>query len=130
MPERRPRPPDHGAFQGHHRRRRFPARRRSTALDTELDLAVEAGDEERRHIIAGLRAKLLAEHLDCTPETVQDAIAAEGSILRGIAKLGCNRCLRPVPDLGDLPSRSVFGTFLLDPERPFFLFPRKPRAKG
>ena len=37
---------------------------RSTALDTELDLAIEVTDDERRRTIAGLRDKLIAEHLD------------------------------------------------------------------
>jgi phosphatidylserine/phosphatidylglycerophosphate/cardiolipin synthase-like enzyme len=99
---------------------------RSTALDTELDLAIEADDAERRRTIAGLRDKLVAEHLDSTSEAVREAAQAEGSLLATIDKLGCKRrCLRPVPDVPDLPERPVFGTWLLDPKRPFFLFPRK-----
>jgi phosphatidylserine/phosphatidylglycerophosphate/cardiolipin synthase-like enzyme len=99
---------------------------RSTALDTELDLAIEVTDDERRHTIAGLRDKLIAEHLDSTPEAVHETCEAEGSLLRAIEKLSCNkRCLRPAPDEGNLPTRPVFGTWLLDPKRPFFLFPRK-----
>ncbi len=99
---------------------------RSTALDTELDLAIEAHDDDRRRIIAGLRDKLIAEHLDVTPLEVRETMQAEGSMLRVIDKLGCRkRCLRKIPDLGDLPTRPVFGTWLLDPKRPFFLFPRK-----
>ncbi|MEA2985207.1 MAG: hypothetical protein QOD94_1461 [Alphaproteobacteria bacterium] len=99
---------------------------RSTALDTELDLAIEVTDDERRHTIAGLRDKLIAEHLDSTPQAVHETCEAEGSLLRAIEKLSCNkRCLRPAPDEGNLPTRPVFGTWLLDPKRPFFLFPRK-----
>ena len=46
--------------------------------------------------------------------------------MRTIEKLSCNgRCLRKVADMGDLPTKPVFGTWLLDPKRPFFLFPRK-----
>ena len=45
---------------------------RSTALDTELDLAIEADDPKRRRTIAGLRDKLIAEHLDSTPQAVRD----------------------------------------------------------
>jgi phospholipase D1/2 len=99
---------------------------RSIALDTELDLAIEAHDDERQRTIAGLREKLIAEHLDCTPQEVRDTVRAEGSLLRAIDKLGCNaRCLRRVPETKDLPARPVFGTWLLDPKRPFFLFPKK-----
>jgi phosphatidylserine/phosphatidylglycerophosphate/cardiolipin synthase-like enzyme len=99
---------------------------RSIALDTELDLAVEVEDHARRRTIAGLREKLIAEHLDCTPQAVRETFEAEGSLMRTIEKLGCNRrCLRKLPDMGDLPTKQVFGTWLLDPKRPFFLFPRK-----
>ena len=99
---------------------------RSIALDTELDLAIEVTDDARRRTIAGIREKLIAEHLDSTPEAVRATVLQEGSLLRAIEKLGCNRrCLRPAPDEGNLPTRPVFGTWLLDPKRPFFLFPRK-----
>ena len=99
---------------------------RSIALDTELDLAIEVADDARRRTIAGLRENLIAEHLDCTPEDVRAAVEVEGSLIRAIDKLGCTaRCLRKLPDLGNLPTRPVFGTWLLDPKRPFFLFPRK-----
>jgi hypothetical protein len=58
-------------------------------------------------------------------------VTAEGSILRAIDKLSCKRrCLRRMPDLAKLPGRPVFGTWLLDPKRPFFLFPRKSRRKA
>lgn len=104
---------------------------RSIALDTELDLAIEVADDERRRTVAGLREKLIAEHLDSTPQAVRAAVKADGSMLRAIEKLGCNRrCLRAAPDEGDLPTRPVFGTWLLDPKRPFFLFPRKRTPKA
>jgi phosphatidylserine/phosphatidylglycerophosphate/cardiolipin synthase-like enzyme len=99
---------------------------RSTALDTELDLAVETEDEDRRRAIEAVRDRLIAEHLGVTPEAVRQTMQAEGSLLRTIEKLGGNRrCLRRVPDFGKLPTRPVFGTWLFDPKRPFFLFPRK-----
>jgi phosphatidylserine/phosphatidylglycerophosphate/cardiolipin synthase-like enzyme len=97
------------------------------ALDTECDVAIEVTDDERRRTIAGLREKLIAEHLDTTAQAVREAVLAEGSLIRAIEKLGCNRrCLRAIPDMGNLPTRPVFGTWLLDPPRPFFLFQRKP----
>ena len=104
---------------------------RSIALDTELDLALEARDPERRRVITGLREKLIAEHLDCTPEAVRQMTEAERSLIRAIDKLACKeRCLRKVADRDDLPERPAFGTWLLDPKRPFFLFPRKPTPKA
>jgi len=102
---------------------------RSIALDSELDLAIEADDEENRGTITALRDKLIAEHLDVPPDAVRATLQAEGSLLATIEKLGCNvRCLRRMPQQGKLPSRPVFGTFLLDPKRPFFLFPRGNNA--
>jgi phosphatidylserine/phosphatidylglycerophosphate/cardiolipin synthase-like enzyme len=102
---------------------------RSIALDSELDLAVEADDEENRNAVTTLRDKLIAEHLDASPQAVGATLQAEGSLLATIDRLGCNaRCLRRMPDRGRLPSRPVFGTFLLDPKRPFFLFPRGNKA--
>ena len=99
---------------------------RSTALDTELDLAIETDDPETMETIAGLRDKLIAEHLDRTPEEVRAAAKAEGSLLRAIDKLGCKkRCLRKFPVSEKLPDGPVFGTWLFDPKRPFFLFPRR-----
>jgi phosphatidylserine/phosphatidylglycerophosphate/cardiolipin synthase-like enzyme len=99
---------------------------RSTALDTELDLAIETTDSAKQRTIAGIREKLIAEHLDCKPEDVRAAMGREGSLIRAIDKLGCKqRCLRKLPDEGKLPQGPVFGTWLLDPKRPFFLFPRK-----
>jgi phosphatidylserine/phosphatidylglycerophosphate/cardiolipin synthase-like enzyme len=98
---------------------------RSIALDSELDLAVEADDEENCGAITALRDRLIAEHLDVAPAAVRATLRAEGSLLATIETLGCNaRCLRRMPDRGRLPSRPVFGTWLLDPKRPFFLFPR------
>jgi phosphatidylserine/phosphatidylglycerophosphate/cardiolipin synthase-like enzyme len=104
---------------------------RSIALDTELDLAIEVNDADRRRVIAGLREKLIAEHVDATPQALRKAMQAEGSLLRAIEKLSCKRrCLRPMPEVGHLPERPVFGTWLLDPKRPFFLFPRKRGPKA
>ncbi len=79
---------------------------RSTALDTELDLAIEVEDDARRRTIAGLRDNLIAEHLDSTPEAVHETFEAEGSLLRTIEKLGCNaRCLRRLADDGQPADR-------------------------
>ena len=93
---------------------------RSLGLDTECDLAVEAGSDETRCCIATLRERLLGEHTGVKPQALREAVAAEGSLLRAIARWQHNpRCLRPVPDLPRIPSRPVFGTWLLDPSKPF-----------
>ena len=53
---------------------------RSTALDTELDLAIETDDPAHTATIAGLHDRLIAEHIDCSEEEVRDAAQAEGSL--------------------------------------------------
>lgn len=61
--------------------------RRSMGFDTECDLTIEATDTETRQTIAGLRNRLLAEHLDCTPEALADEIAKTGRILPALLAL-------------------------------------------
>ncbi|MCB1754820.1 MAG: VTT domain-containing protein [Gammaproteobacteria bacterium] len=46
---------------------------RSMGLDTECDLAMEAGDEETQNFIRDLRLHLLCEHLDVSTETLTRA---------------------------------------------------------
>jgi phosphatidylserine/phosphatidylglycerophosphate/cardiolipin synthase-like enzyme len=96
---------------------------RSMGLDTECDLAIEASDDGQRRIIAGLRAQLLAEHLDCSPEKIATAIAEHGSLIRAIE--GCNhrtRGLRPFTETDlDGPTDPITGTGFLDPDRPLEL---------
>ncbi|HSK38137.1 MAG TPA: phospholipase D-like domain-containing protein [Arenibaculum sp.] len=94
---------------------------RSVGLDTECDLAIEAPDDAARRAIAGLRERLLAEHLGVAPEDVARATASQGSLVRAIEALNRNpRRLRPFPITGeDGPSTTIPGTGLLDPEHPF-----------
>lgn len=97
---------------------------RSLGLDTECDLAVEAGPEETdlRRRIAGLRDDLLAEHLGRPLPEVQAAIAAAGgSLVAAIEALrGAGRTLVPFdpPDLNALEDAVFAENELLDPERP------------
>jgi phosphatidylserine/phosphatidylglycerophosphate/cardiolipin synthase-like enzyme len=106
---------------------------RSVGLDTECDLAIEAGSAAERRSIAQLRAALLAEHLGVDPQSVVQAIAAEGSLVRAIEALnGGPRGLRPFESLATSgPARPLFGTGLLDPRRPFepLWFLRKKRGR-
>ncbi len=95
---------------------------RSLGIDTECNLAIEARGEPRlRDLIAGLRNRLLAEHLGCAPDDVAAALVREGGLHRAIAALGHEdaRSLMAVearfdPALDALvPDRDVF-----DPEQP------------
>jgi phosphatidylserine/phosphatidylglycerophosphate/cardiolipin synthase-like enzyme len=96
---------------------------RSTGLDTECDLTIEARSEQDRRKIAEIRNRLLAEHLDATVETVAARVAATGSIVKTVDMLsGGPRSLRPyrIAPLR-IGARRVWGTFLIDPGRPLRL---------
>lgn len=96
---------------------------RSIALDTECDLAIEAGDETTRAAISRVRNRLVGEHLGVSADTVRAAIEESGSLAQGIDRLnGGERRLQPFEiDLGRAPRRPVLGTALFDPKRPFRL---------
>ncbi|HUE45340.1 MAG TPA: phospholipase D-like domain-containing protein, partial [Aestuariivirgaceae bacterium] len=108
---------------------------RSMGLDTECDIAIEAtGDasgEATRRAIAGVRARLIGEHLGVAPERVTEAVAAKGSLIAAIeALIGGPRTFRRF-DPGDGPTRMVLGTRIVDPPRPWeplWFLSRKGRA--
>lgn len=96
---------------------------RSMGLDTECDLAIESSDpgDEVAHYIAGIRARLLAEHLDCMPKDVITAVQAENSLIKAIESLRTEpRSLRPldcaVPAEVD---ELVPDSAVIDPSEPF-----------
>lgn len=94
---------------------------RSMGIDTECDLAFESGGEERiRRGIAGLRQRLLAEHLGTRPEDVERAIARAGSLIAAIDALRRGgRTLRELePPSAEEASSWLPNPELLDPERP------------
>jgi phosphatidylserine/phosphatidylglycerophosphate/cardiolipin synthase-like enzyme len=95
---------------------------RSMGLDTECDIVIEGNDARIRKQICFLRERLLAEHLGTTPERVRQSLRAEHSMLRGVEKLNCEaRCLHELTNVSKRgPVGPVFGTFLMDPVRPFF----------
>jgi phosphatidylserine/phosphatidylglycerophosphate/cardiolipin synthase-like enzyme len=109
---------------------------RSVGLDTECDLAIEATSAAERRSIEQLRASLLAEHLGVDPQSVAQALATEGSLVRVIETLNKGpRGLRPFEALATRgPARPLLGTGLLDPKRPFeplwFLRKRRGRPTG
>ncbi len=95
------------------------------AYDTECNLTIEAGgDPATRERISGaiahMRNRLLAEHLDTSPELVGEEIVRQGSLLRAIEALQSpGRSLQelsPVitPELDSLIPEQAF----FDPERP------------
>jgi phospholipase D1/2 len=98
---------------------------RSMAFDTECNLTIEArgSDIEQARIrvaIQQLRNRLLAEHLDTSPQAVQQQIERHGSLHRAVEALQqSERTLRPLepsapPELDALiPEQALF-----DPEQP------------
>ena len=72
---------------------------RSMGLDTECDLVLDADlDARLGPAIASLRNRLLAEHLDCDPQAIADALAARGSLIEAVESLrGRARSLEPLP---------------------------------
>jgi phosphatidylserine/phosphatidylglycerophosphate/cardiolipin synthase-like enzyme len=91
--------------------------RRSTGLDTECDLAIEAQDAETEQSIAGIRARLLGEHLGVEPGVFAAAVVEQGSLVGAIDRLGSGRRrLRPYTHISRRgPTLLKFGTRLLDP---------------
>ncbi|MGH8714162.1 MAG: VTT domain-containing protein [Casimicrobiaceae bacterium] len=94
---------------------------RSMSLDTECNIAIEAGGDPRvRAAIAGLRARLLAEHLDREPSLVAATLQREGSLIGAIEALrGDGRSLRPL----DVAAEDEWSAMLadqpmIDPEEP------------
>ena len=95
---------------------------RSMGFDTECNIAFEARGEERtRRAIAGLRSRLLAEHLGTQPEEVASEMAHQsGSLIRTIDALRRpGRTLKPInPAVSAEIDRFVPASALIDPERP------------
>jgi phosphatidylserine/phosphatidylglycerophosphate/cardiolipin synthase-like enzyme len=95
---------------------------RSIGLDGGVAFAVEAATVEMRRTITGLRDRLLAEHLDITPETFARTVAGNGgSVISAIEQLNTGvRGLRPFGAMSDDgPDVPAAGTGLLDPLEPF-----------
>lgn len=104
---------------------------RSLRLDTECDVVIDAAEASDpaaasaiRTAIAGLRDRLVGEHLGLAPASVSARIEAEGSLIAAIEALrGEGRSLRPyqVPQLNDLETW-LADNELLDPECPEEMF--------
>lgn len=94
---------------------------RSMGLDTECDLALEAGNDTRlAGAIAYVRDRLLAEHLGCTPAVVTRYHKQMHSLVRAVDALrGGRRTLAPFTE-GQLtpPPALITDPVLLDPIEP------------
>jgi uncharacterized membrane protein YdjX (TVP38/TMEM64 family)/phosphatidylserine/phosphatidylglycerophosphate/cardiolipin synthase-like enzyme len=93
---------------------------RSMGMDTECDVTLAAGDDAAvRDAIAGLRNRLLAEHLDVAPDQVAAAFAREASAASAIEGL-CHgeRRLVPLVEVEQWPVSLTTLAELVDAERP------------
>lgn len=94
---------------------------RSMGLDSECDLAIDAGTDARlRTRVAALRTRLLAEHLGQPPARIVEVMAATGSLIRTIETLSDGeRGLQPLdPTVEPWLDQLVPDAAIVDPERP------------
>lgn len=101
---------------------------RSLGLDSECDLAIEAGDRATEAIIASVRTRLLAEHLGVGEEEVATLFERTESLIGTIEALqregpGAGKTLRLL-DLEEPGAAKCFiaDTELLDPKSPDAMF--------
>jgi phosphatidylserine/phosphatidylglycerophosphate/cardiolipin synthase-like enzyme/uncharacterized membrane protein YdjX (TVP38/TMEM64 family) len=94
--------------------------KRSMSLDTECDLAIEAGDEADRRAIARARHALLGEHLGCPPAALVEAAAERRSLIGALDALngGPRRLETLVIEQPPLPPELEAGVALTDAEEP------------
>jgi len=93
---------------------------RSMGLDTECDLLIETHGAENARKAAGLRNRLLAEHLGAAPGELEEAWAEKGSLLEAVEALrGGERTLEPLEPRAPAWVKSLDSDpKLLDPEQP------------
>ncbi|PWC36251.1 VTT domain-containing protein [Azospirillum sp. TSO35-2] len=103
---------------------------RSMGLDTECDLALEAGsgpeDAATRRAIRRTRDDLIAEHLGSTPERVAAEVGRRGSLVAAIealrrpdGEMALGRTLEPLHDpVPDGLAAAVAEARVFDPEHP------------
>ena len=96
---------------------------RSMRLDTECDVTIDAsleGNAQATVGIARIRSSLLAEHLDVSPDRIDDIFSKTGSLIQTIESLRSpGRSLIPyqVPDLHDV-EKWLADNEVLDPNGP------------
>jgi phosphatidylserine/phosphatidylglycerophosphate/cardiolipin synthase-like enzyme/uncharacterized membrane protein YdjX (TVP38/TMEM64 family) len=95
---------------------------RSMGVDSECDLAIDgSGRKDIQAKIVGFRNRLLAEHLDTTPDKVGQAVFEEGSVISAVKRLTVDdRALKPLTGAppgwirDPVPGTTLFS----DPEKP------------
>ncbi len=94
---------------------------RSEGLDTECDIAFEAGNDQQRAAIVGLRNRLLAEHMQSDADTVAREISRSGSMLAAADKLNTRArklsCL--LVNVKSGKTTPLLGTEMFDPPAPY-----------
>lgn len=95
---------------------------RSEGLDSEADLLIEAQGEDQCRAIAGLRNRLLAEHLDARAEDLAASLAETGSLHEAVERHNVSRRgLRHFDvDVAHGAIDPVTGTAVVDPPAPLF----------
>jgi uncharacterized membrane protein YdjX (TVP38/TMEM64 family) len=100
---------------------------RSVGLDSECDLVIEAGDDQRlRKATADLRDRLLGEHLGRPAADVAVALRTHGGLVAAVEALrGGDRSLHPLPIPDDQSladdgpvNLAMMDGLVCDPERP------------
>jgi len=93
---------------------------RSLGLDTECDLAIEATEPRIGEAFAGLRCRLLGEHLGVDDDRVAAELKRRGSLAAAIEALrGNERTLTPIShDIEPEVDAAIPAGALIDPERP------------
>ncbi len=96
---------------------------RSMGADTECDLAIEADRDTTRKAIAGLRNRLLAEHIGTSEDEIEQAVARGRSVIAAIEALNVRpRRLCPCHiDPAEGTDEPISGTAFLDPIEPINL---------
>ena len=94
---------------------------RSMGLDCECDLLIEAeSNTDNQRAIKQIRERLLAEHLDVSPETLDETMQQEKSLIKTIESLrGRDRTLQPLDTTVDEDvDQLIPESALIDPEKP------------
>jgi phosphatidylserine/phosphatidylglycerophosphate/cardiolipin synthase-like enzyme/uncharacterized membrane protein YdjX (TVP38/TMEM64 family) len=97
--------------------------KRSMGMDTECDVLIESrGAAEVAAVIRGLRDRLIAEHLDVTPELFRQTCDKTGSLHGAIAALRRDgRTLRELDDVKEWPETLMSIASMADPGEPIAL---------
>jgi phospholipase D1/2 len=94
--------------------------RRSMGVDSECDLAVEAGDDRRHRAgVQRIRDRLIGEHLGMSAEAVAAEVARLGSLRALVdARADADRTLLPIDTSHPVDPPNEVLAAVADPERP------------